>query len=143
MYNQCNSIIMLHFVTIDRYIEIFFNAFVHQIIVTKITFSHFYTSFPQQSQPSTDCLANNSIRETSPHNSTILSLISSGFWLCLLIMLKTTCETLWDCVFHPPPHSYQTQFCVSSCVMSHARMYFSRFCSFNPCKTTSLIFKSP
>lgn len=40
------------------------------------------TSFPQQSQPSAYCLANNSMRGMSPNNSTILSLAPPGFFEC-------------------------------------------------------------
>lgn len=39
-------------------------------------------SFPHTSQPGVFCLANSSIRGTSPISSTIRSLISSGFLLC-------------------------------------------------------------
>ena len=39
-------------------------------------------SFPQTSQPSVFCLANSSMRGTSPISSTIRSLVISGFLLC-------------------------------------------------------------
>ena len=40
------------------------------------------TSFPHASQPGTRCLANSSTLGRSPINSTIFSLVSSGFLLC-------------------------------------------------------------
>ena len=59
-------------------------------------------SFPQQSHPFTVCLENNSILGRSPINSTILSLISSGFLECSLKGERTTWLTLFDFLFSLP-----------------------------------------
>ena len=52
-------------------------------IFFKDSFNH--TSFPQASHPGVSCLANNSMRGRSPHNSTMRSLTQSGFRECSLI----------------------------------------------------------